>query len=238
MITSSEIRAKARAVLGGKLFGGEWLYPVLVCLIVSAISGIAGYLAFLSLIIAGLISAASAAYFTSRVRKTAPHDNLNVLIEGAKKDVGGNIVLGLLEAIFIALWTLLFIIPGIVKAMAYSMAFYIKNDNPNLTATECLKKSQEMMYGHKMKYFMLQLSFIGWYIVGAICLGVGTLWVNAYSSTASAIFYEELCEKTGNKPLYEQIMGEGGSFTDPFATAASDASAPEGDDDSKSVNPD
>ena len=90
------------------------------------------------------------------------------------------------------LWSLLFVIPGIVKACSYAMTFYIKAENPNLTATEAITESRKMMDGHKLDYFFLQLSFIGWYIVGAICLGIGVLWVNTYREASNAIFYEHI----------------------------------------------
>ena len=75
------------------------------------------------------------------------------------------------------------------------MTFYIKNDHPEYTATEAITESRRMMDGHKMDFFLLQLSFIGWWIVGVLCFGIGTLWVQAYNETANAIFYEELKAK-------------------------------------------
>ena len=94
---------------------------------------------------------------------------------------------------------MLFVIPGIIKSCSYALTFYIRADNPSLSATEAITESRRMMDGYKMKYFMLQLSFIGWIIVGALCLGVGTLWVAAYMQTATAVFYEEVkaskCQK-------------------------------------------
>jgi uncharacterized membrane protein len=75
------------------------------------------------------------------------------------------------------------------------MAFYIRNDHPEYTATEAITKSREMMKGYKGKLFLLDLSFIGWIIVGILCCGVGTLWVYPYQQMARAHFYQELKNK-------------------------------------------
>ena len=72
------------------------------------------------------------------------------------------------------------------------MAYYIMNDHPEYTPKECLSESEKIMKGNKSKLFCLDLSFIGWYIVGALCLGVGVLWVYPYHYTARADFYNEL----------------------------------------------
>ncbi len=72
------------------------------------------------------------------------------------------------------------------------MSFYIKADHPEYDWRQCINESKAMMYGHKWELFVLDLSFIGWMIVGALCLGIGTLWATAYQSAARAQFYESL----------------------------------------------
>ena len=95
------------------------------------------------------------------------------VFKGFSEDFAGNIVLGLLISIFTVLWSLLFIIPGIVKGLSYSMAFYIKSDHPDYDWKACISESKRITNGNKGKLFVLQLSFIGWYIIGALCLGIG-----------------------------------------------------------------
>ena len=85
-----------------------------------------------------------------------------------------------------------FVIPGIVKAYAYSMSFFILKDNKDMQAKECLEASEKLMVGHKQQLFALDLSFLGWYFVGALCLGVGILFVIPYHYMARANFYEAL----------------------------------------------
>lgn len=105
---------------------------------------------------------------------------------------GRSIIIPLLVNIFIALWSLLLIIPGIVKTYAYAMTYYIAHDNPDLGPNDCINASREMMHGHKWDLFVLDLSFIGWAFLCILTGGIGFLWLNPYISTARAIFYENL----------------------------------------------
>lgn len=82
------------------------------------------------------------------------------------------LALMLLMGLFIFLWGLLLIVPGIIAAIRYSQAFYILADDPRKGVMQCLEESKRMMYGNKSKYFSLMISFIGWYIVAGICTGI------------------------------------------------------------------
>ena len=115
------------------------------------------------------------------------------LFSGCKNFVT-NFLAYLLMEIFTFLWSLLFIIPGIVKAIAYSMTPYILNDHPEMSATEAITESRKMMNGHKMEYFLLQLSFLGWIILSSFTWGILLLYVMPYMQATSAAFYEKLKE--------------------------------------------
>jgi len=93
---------------------------------------------------------------------------------------------------FTSLWTLLLVIPGIIKGLGYSMAFYIMYDDPEIKPLEALKKSQIMMKGYKRKLFLLELSFIGWILLGSLTLCVGYLWLYPYICLSITNFYENL----------------------------------------------
>ena len=101
-------------------------------------------------------------------------------------------VLTLLMGIFIFLWALLLIIPGIIASISYSMAQYIMLDEPDLSPMECIRKSKEMMKGHKWEYFCLGLSFIGWIILGIFTFGILYLWLMPYMSVTMCNFYNKL----------------------------------------------
>ena len=106
----------------------------------------------------------------------------------------------LLVFVYTLLWTLLLVIPGIIKAYSYSMTFYILRENPEMTAGDAITASQKMMDGHKMDLFLLSLSFIGWAILASITFGIGYLWVIPYIYTAYAAFYETLKKETSVTP--------------------------------------
>ena len=99
---------------------------------------------------------------------------------------------GFLTGLFIFLWSLLLIIPGIIKCFSYAMTPFILEENPELSANEAIDRSRAMMKGHKFDLFWLLLSFIGWYLLCIITLGLATLWVTPYMSTAIAAFYEDV----------------------------------------------
>lgn len=93
---------------------------------------------------------------------------------------------------FIALWTLLLIIPGIIKAFSYAMTPYILEEHPELSANDAIDHSRAMMKGHKFDLFWLYLSFIGWFILAFFTFGIGGLWLSPYMSTSRAGFYEDV----------------------------------------------
>ncbi|MFW6312130.1 MAG: DUF975 family protein [Nanoarchaeota archaeon] len=99
----------------------------------------------------------------------------------------------LVKYLLVFLWTLLLIVPGIIKSIAYSQINYIRADKSDLEIMQCLRESEELMYGHKMEYFVLQLSFIGWYLLCGITLGLACIYVLPYHSTVMAMYYRYLC---------------------------------------------
>lgn len=107
---------------------------------------------------------------------------------------GKSILLSFLTWIFTILWSFLFVIPGIIKAYSYRMAFFILADNPELSANEALQKSKEMMKGHKLDLFVLDLSFIWWFLLVAITFGVASIYVAPYIGATQANFYKSLKE--------------------------------------------
>ncbi len=101
------------------------------------------------------------------------------------KAIGTSILVG----IYTFLWTLLLIVPGIIKGLSYSMSLYIIAENPEMGAEAAIKRSMEMMRGYKMKFFLMQLGYIGWVILSAVTLFIGLLWIIPYYQTVFANFY-------------------------------------------------
>lgn len=120
----------------------------------------------------------------------------------------GIVIAMLLKGVQNFLWYLLFIIPGIVKWYSYSMVPYILADNPNIGAKKAIRLSNNMTYGHKFKMFVLDLSFIGWYLLGLLALVVGMLFVKPYENATKAELYLVLRGNAleSNMCSYEDLM--------------------------------
>lgn len=109
-----------------------------------------------------------------------------------------------LRGLYIFLWSLLFIIPGIVAGYSYAMTSYILAERPELTAGEAIGISKEMMSGNRFRLFCLQFSFIGWDLLCALTLGIGNLWLTPYKQAATAAFYREISGTAYAMPVTTQ----------------------------------
>ncbi len=94
--------------------------------------------------------------------------------------------------IFTFLWTLLLVIPGIIKALGYSMSIFIMRDNPQLSASEAMSLSARMMKGHKWELLWLQISFTGWILLSLMTAGIALVYCTPYIYMSYAAFYERL----------------------------------------------
>ncbi len=132
--------------------------------------------------------------------RTGEGYNVGSLFEGYKKYER---VMGtyLLEYLYFYLWSLLFVVPGIIKLISYSQTYYILNDNPMLAYDRAIERSMAMMEGHKWEYFCLCISFIGWILLGILTLGIGFLWITPYVSKTLALFYEDLKAEYENNTI-------------------------------------
>jgi len=102
-----------------------------------------------------------------------------------------------MRGLFQMLWTFLLIIPGIIKSYDYYLVPYLLAETPELSYREALRISTEMMFGHRWRLFVLELSFIGWNILGSLLCGIGVLFVRPYESATFAEFYLDRCRVPG-----------------------------------------
>lgn len=100
--------------------------------------------------------------------------------------------LGFWQILYIFLWSLCLIIPGVIAGLNYSMAVYVANDHPEMTAREALAVSKKMMKGNRWRLLRLELSFFGWAILSVFTLGFGSFVLTPYQETARALFYQDL----------------------------------------------
>ncbi len=192
MFTAKDFRDLAKASLGDRIFGKPWTMVLLSFLIYLLLSNfismipIAGTVALLI-----LVGALMSGLMSIILNVTRGNQEVNVGDLFSHFD-GRSIALGLLEFLYIYLWTMLFFVPGLIKAYSYSMAYFVHLDHPEMTANQCITESRRLMNGNKWRLLCLDLSFIGWYFVGALACGIGTLWVEPWHYTARAEFYNDL----------------------------------------------
>lgn len=111
-----------------------------------------------------------------------------------------------LTSLYVILWTMLFIVPGLIKAYSYAMTPFILADHPEMTADEAITASRNLMDGHKGELFVLGLSFFGWNLLCVFTLGIASLWVTPYINAAYAAFYRKLTAAPQQLPTgYEEV---------------------------------
>ena len=186
--SNKELMTKAREAMSGNwgLGIGAMLLHLLITIGVQVIP-VAGAIA--SLLISGAFTLGFAILYLSIVRKGEPQ--LSMIFKGFEK-FGTALGAFLLQGLFVILWMLLFIIPGIIAAFSYTMTFYIIADDDSVGALEAISRSKEMMRGNKWKLFCLGCRFIGWAILCLFTLGIGFLWLGPYMSASTAEFYEDI----------------------------------------------
>ena len=217
-MTSSELRAIARrnlegtwgisvgvalvaAILGGSMAGAgsninfnfnedtvRNLPPIFWTVLLPLVS-VAGLLGIVSFILGGTVELGYAKFLLKQYdRKQLQFSDLFSQFER----FGTGFAQKFLRTLFTVLWSLLFIIPGIVKGLSYAMTPFILEEHPEMTASEAIKASMRLMDGHKMDLFILGLTFIGWSLLACLTMGIGFLVLHPYMNAAYAAFYRSI----------------------------------------------
>jgi len=155
------------------------------------------------LIIAGPMNVGMAIFALALARGQNPR--LGQIFEGFRQF---GVALGayLLMTLFVFLWYLLLIIPGIIATFAYSQIFYIIAEEPGIGPLQAIRKSKELMHGNKWKFFCLQLRFIGWWLLCILTFGIGILWLAPYMIVSLAKFYDDIAHPAEAVVIEEQAM--------------------------------
>ena len=185
---NKELMAEARESLSGN-WGLAIATFLVYGIIISIFQVIPTVGSVLALFIAGPMLVGVSMFSLSLSR--GENARLEQIFEGFK-NYGTVLGAYLLMVLFIFLWMLLLIIPGIIAAIAYSQTFYILAEDDAIGSMDALKKSKEMMDGYKWKYFCLGLRFIGWALLCILTLGIGFLWLSPYIQISYAKFYEDI----------------------------------------------
>lgn len=133
---------------------------------------------------------AASGYYLNHIRGFNPE--WKSLYKEGIDNYGSYLVTGVLVNVFTFLWSLLFVVPGIIKALSYSQANYVIHDNPRLKGKEAIEISKRMTNGFKGDLFSMYLSFIGWYILVGLTCGILSIYVTPYVETTAAMYYENL----------------------------------------------
>lgn len=189
MRKNSELRNAAVDTLSGK-WGNGAVVTLIYFLITIALAMIVGekYVNLVSLLLLPLEWGVTC-YFLSLYRRNEVR--YPMIFEGYK-DFGRIFLTLLLLTIYTMLWALLLIVPGVIKGFSYVMTPFILRDEPDMKNNAAIEKSMAMMKGHKMQFFLLELSFIGWGLLSCLTLGIGFLFLLPYMYTAYAAFYEDV----------------------------------------------
>lgn len=162
---------------------------VLVMLLYSAISSSSSFTGVILIVLLGPLTAGVNA-FCLQLQQGNKVSVGTMFTEGFANNFGRKVGAIWWQMLFVWLWSLLLVVPGIVKAYSYSMQYYILADCPNVTAKDSLKLSMRMMNGHKAKLFVLHLSFIGWALLSVLTCGLlAIFYVNPYIQQTIAQFY-------------------------------------------------
>lgn len=202
----AELKAKAKAQIKGKI--GILFVITLIITVVSGLAGwILGMIPFIGSIAATVIVTPAFALSTIRVYLMVANNEKPEAKDAfcGFDDFWAAFKVTFLVGLFTFLWSLLFVIPGIVKSYSYSMAMYILAENKGKPALECIEESKEMTNGHKMELFVLNLSFIGWALLGVITFGIAYIWVIPYMQTTFTNAYHSLKPVVVAQPAQEPV---------------------------------
>ncbi len=188
--------------LGWAQLQGRWGQPVvftLVYIIIAYVSNSIVGLGFAGLVTLLLIPMAYS-YSISFLndKRTSDGFKIKALFDGYK-DFMRIFETILVQNFYVLFWSLLLIVPGVIKSISYSQTYYVLKDNPELRLNAAIERSMAMMEGHKMQYFLLMLSFIGWLLLVIFTLGIAALWVSPYMNATFAHYYEYVKEEYGKK---------------------------------------
>lgn len=202
---NAELMSQARALLRGC-----WGLPIGFCLLLCLLIMAAGYSGGIGLIVDGPLMLGGVIFFLTFTRGGTAE--VGMLFAGFK-NFGNALVAYLLTSIFVLLWSLLLIVPGIIAALAYSQTMYLLADDPQLGGLDAMRKSKEMMRGYKWKLFCLGLRFLGWQLLCLLTLGIGYLWLAPYIYGANARFYDDLLPAAAGSQGTDALGQPGGPAT-------------------------
>ncbi len=188
------LKTNAKNQLRGK-WGASALATLIYVLVVAAVSAIP-VVGWIAGIILSPIMIYGFYYYNYKTSKGEDAD-IGDLFKGFN-NFGTIVGAGLLIGVFTFLWSLLFIIPGIIATFRYSLTYFVLIENPDMSAMDAIRKSKELTYGYKFDIFILMLSFFGWSLLSSLTCGILFLWVLPYMIVTFSNLYKELAKGNPN----------------------------------------
>lgn len=207
-MTRTELKSLAREQIKGNI-GMLFLISLVIALITGAVEAVGLCVPFASLaasivVTPGFVLSNILIYLNlTKGRKPMYEDAF-----AGFKDFWTAFKATFLTGFFTFLWMLLFVIPGYVKAISYSQTMYVVAENPGMSALDAIEESKRIMRGHKMEYFVLLLSFIGWIFLGLLTFGILYIWIIPYVSATQANFYNSIKPRPPVPPVIEGEAAE------------------------------
>lgn len=166
--------------------------PEVIYTVITILGVVFGILGLVSFIIGGTVQLGYVSYLLKQHDKE--HFEFRDLFSQFHR-FGQGFAQLFLRGLYTILWSLLLIIPGLIKSLSYAMTPFIMNDHPEMTASEAITASKEMMDGYKLELFWLGLTFFGWQLLCILTLGIGSLFLNPYMNASYAAFYRKICRR-------------------------------------------
>lgn len=206
---TKELKKNAKEALGLSIFSPSWLkyaiatvvgeFIVFFILVAAGISlailPVGVFLVFLAALCYGVVEYGLE---IAALEKYRNQKNIRIScgFDGFKTSTSKKMGITFKIVIYEFLWSIIFIIPGIVKMFSYALSFFVHFDNPEYSIDECIKESSILMKGNKGRLFSLYLSFIGWAILGILTGGILFPWIISHINMATAIMYEDILAET------------------------------------------
>ncbi|HLV30446.1 MAG TPA: DUF975 family protein [Chitinispirillaceae bacterium] len=187
---SGSVKEKAKASLHGQ-WNRSALAVFVFGILSSGVYSIPALGWIISLAVSGPLTLGITVFFLNISRKRS--SRIEDLLCGFK-DFKRSCITNLLMILYVVLWSILFIIPGIIATLSYSLIFYILADNPEISSCDAISRSKELMQGHKTELLLLYLSFIGWGLLCLLSFGIGFFWLAPYTNTSVAHFYRKIID--------------------------------------------
>ena len=204
----AELKTKAKAQIKGKI-GILFLITLIIAVLSAVASWLVGLIPVVGAALAPWVVAPAFALSTVRIYLSVTA-GVKPKVEDAFcgfDDYWAAVKVTFFVGLFTFLWSLLFIIPGIIKSLSYSMSLYILAENKGKAALECINESKAMTNGYKGELFLLGLSFIGWLLLTAVTFGIAYIWVGPYMQ-ATYINAYQLLKSRVEAPAAEVIVAE------------------------------